>query len=167
MDNAHPKDQARPFGPMRRKDREVTDRAAIDAALHAGKVLHLALAEENAPFVVPVFYAYDGAALYFHSAKAGTKITMLRRNPRVCFCVTLDHGIIEADAACDFEASHRTVVGFGRAVFVEDEEQKRAALDRIVGRFTDRKFDYPAANLKATAVVRIEVDSLTCKKHGL
>lgn len=157
---------ATPFGHMRRKDREITDRAEIDAILREAKVMHLALAEDGAPFVVPLFYAYDGEALYFHSAKAGTKIKMLQKNPRVCFCVTLDHGIIEAESPCDFEASHRTVIGFGQAAFVEDEAGKRAVLDSIVGRFTPRKFQYPEANLKTTAVVCIAVESVTGKKHG-
>ncbi len=155
-----------PFGHMRRKDREMTERADIDAVLEAGNVLYLSLAEGGQPFVVPVFYAYDGQALFFHSARAGTKIKMLKQNPSVCFCVTLDHGIIEAESPCDFEASHRTVIGFGQAAFVEDETAKRDALQRIVGRFTARKFQYPAANLKTTAVVRIDIASMTGKRHG-
>jgi len=151
---------------MRRKDRELTDRAEIDAIINQANVLHLALAEEDQPFVVPVFYAYDGEFLYFHSAKAGRKIEMLKRNPKVCFCISIDHGIIESDEPCDFEAKHRTVIGFGTASFVEEEAEKIAALDRIVARFTATNFTYPKANLKATAVLRIRIENLTGKKHG-
>ncbi len=155
-----------PFGPLRRKDREMRDRAEIDAVLNAAKVLHLALADAGQPFVVPLFYAYDGAALFFHSARTGTKIALLRKNPRVCFCVTLDHGVIEAEAPCDFEAQHRTVIGFGHAVLLEDAADKRRALDRIVARFTPRRFEYPAGNLAATEAVRIDIESMTGKRHG-
>lgn len=155
-----------PFGPMRRKDREVTDRAEIDAIIRQATVMHLALADAGQPFVVPVFFGYDGRALYVHSARSGTKIELLKRNNRVCFEMTVDHGIIESDKACDFEARHRTVVGFGKAVFVEDEAEKIAALQMIVARFTDKSFDFPAANLKTTAVVRIDIDSVTGKRHG-
>jgi len=42
-------------GPMRRKEREITDRAEIEEILHNGKILHLALCLENRPFLVPVF----------------------------------------------------------------------------------------------------------------
>jgi len=159
-------DMAHPFGPMRRKDREMTDRAEMDDVLRAGKVMRLALADGDMPFLVPVFYAYDGESLFFHSARKGSKIDILKRNPKVCFEVSLDHGIIESDAACDFEARHRTVIGFGQAQFVDDEAQKAAALDRIVARFTDKRFEYPAANLKATAVVRIAISSIKGKRHG-
>lgn len=156
-----------PHGAMRRKDREITDRAAIDAILAEGRVLYLALADDNVPFVVPVYYAYDHTGLFFHCARAGTKVRIMQRNPVVSFVVSLDHGIVESDAACDFEACHRTVIGLGRAVFVTDEAAKIAALDRIVARFTSRHFDYPKTNLAATNVVRIEIESVKGKTHGL
>lgn len=159
--------QAFPHGPMRRKDREITDLAAIDAILDAGKVLYLALCDADTPFLVPVFYAHAGNALYFHGSRVGTKMSILRRNPGVCFAVSLDQGIIESDKPCDFEASHRTVVGVGRAEVVEDETEKIAALDKIVARFTQRTFDYPKASLAATAVVRISIHSIKGKSHGL
>jgi len=155
-----------PHGAMRRKDREITDRTEMDAILAGGKVMHLALADDNMPFVVPVFYAYDGRNLFFHSARAGSKIGILKRNSKVCFCISVDHGVIESDEPCDFEARHRTVIGTGVAFFVEDEAEKITALDAIVARFTDRKFEYPKANFKATAVIRISIESLKGKKHG-
>jgi uncharacterized protein len=156
-----------PHGPMRRKDREITNRAEIDAILHAGRVMRIALADNNAPFLVPVFYAYDGEAVYFHSAQAGTKVDILKRNPQVCFEVSLDHDVIASDRACDFEARHRTVIGFGRAVFVESDADKADILRRIVGRFSEEQFAFSEVDLRRTAVVRIAIESITGKKHGL
>lgn len=152
--------------PMRRRSREITDRAEIDAILAGDKVMHLALARDNVPFLVPVFYGFDGAALYFHSASAGTKIEILKQNNRVCFEVTTEHGVVSADAACDFEARHRTVIGFGRASFVEDRAEKVKALDLIVSRFTERTFDYPPEKLGITRVIRIDIDSIKGKAYG-
>jgi nitroimidazol reductase NimA-like FMN-containing flavoprotein (pyridoxamine 5'-phosphate oxidase superfamily) len=152
---------------MRRKEREITDHQEIEEILRKGKSMYLALSDNNLPFMVPVFYAYDGTHLYFHSAKAGTKIEIMKRNNQVCFAVSIDHGIVENDRACDFEAKHRTVIGFGKAVFVEDEEEKIGALTRIVAQFTDKKFEFPKANLNATMVVRIEIISMKGKKHGV
>jgi len=151
---------------MRRKEREIKDRALIDAILASETVMHLALCDGNVPFLVPVFFAYDGEAIYFHSAPAGTKIEILKRNPLVCFEVTSGHGVIEDEAACDFEARHRTVIGTGHARFVEDEALKIAALDRIVGRFTDQAFTYPTNRLAHTAVIRIEIEQIKGKSHG-
>jgi uncharacterized protein len=156
-----------PHGNMRRKEREITDRKEIDEIIHLGKVMHLALSDNNLPFLVPVFYTYNGTFIYFHSAKAGTKIDIMKKNNNVCFEISIDHGIIESDIACDFEAKHRTVIGFGKAEFVENEDEKIAALDGIVAQFTDKKFEYPKGNLNATAVIRINILSIKGKKHGI
>jgi len=158
---------AHPHGNMRRKEREITDRKEIDEIIHLGKVMHLALSDNNLPFLVPVFYTYNGTFLYFHSAKAGTKIEIMKKNSNVCFEISIDHGIIENEIACDFEAKHRTVIGFGKAEFVENEDEKIAALDSIVAQFTDKKFEYPKGNLNATAVIRINILSIKGKKHGI
>lgn len=155
-----------PHGPMRRKDREITDRAEMDAIINATHLMHLALVDGNMPFLVPVFYAYDGTSLYFHSAQAGTKIEIIRRNNNVCFEISVDHGFIDSDEACDFEARHRTVIGVGKALFVDDETEKIKALDRIVAHFSKNTFTYPKTNLDRTAVIRIEIDSIKGKKHG-
>lgn len=156
-----------PHGTMRRKEREITDRKEIDEIIHIGKVMHLAFSDNNLPFLVPVFYAYDGTSLYFHSAKAGTKIEIMKKNDNVCFEISIDNGIVENDMACDFEAKHRTVIGFGKAEFIEAEEDKIAVLNSIVAQFTDKKFEFPKGNLSATAVIRINIISIKGKKHGV
>jgi hypothetical protein len=149
---------------MRRKDREIADRAEIDAIIRSAKVMRIALADGDMPFLVPVFYAYDGTALYFHSAHAGSKIEIMKRNNNICFEISIDHGIIEDDVACDFEVRHRTVIGIGKAVFVQDEAEKLKALDGIVALFTQRTFEY--TNFRGATVVRIDIDSVKGKKQG-
>lgn len=155
-----------PHGAMRRDDREITDRLEIEQIIQDSRVMYLALCRDDIPFVVPVFYAWDGQALYFHSARSGAKIDIMKRNNKVCFVISVDQGVIEEAMVCNFEARHRTVIGLGDAVFVEDEQEKIAALQRIVERFTARPSAFPTANLKATQVIRINILSLTGKKHG-
>jgi len=163
MSEAH---SGHPQGLMRRKDREITDQAEIKAIIKADHLMHLGLVDGDMPFVVPVFYAYDDTALYFHSAKAGTKIEILKRNNNICFEISIDHGIIESEEPCDFEAKHRTVIGVGKAHFVENVAEKTKALNLIVAYFSDKKFEFPKANLDRTAVIRIDIVSLKGKKHG-
>lgn len=38
--------------PMRRRSREIVDRAEIDEILHGDRVMHLALAQDDVPFLV-------------------------------------------------------------------------------------------------------------------
>lgn len=91
----------------------------------------------------------------------------MKKNDNVCFEISIDNGIVENDMACDFEAKHRTVIGFGKAEFIEAEEDKIAVLNSIVAQFTDKKFEFPKGNLSATAVIRINIISIKGKKHGV
>jgi uncharacterized protein len=155
-----------PHAAMRRKDREITERSEIDSIIASANLMRIALVDGDMPFLVPVFYAFDGTALYFHSAKAGSKMEILQRNNNVCFEISVDHGVIESDLACDFEAKHRTVIGTGKALLVEDTAEKIRALDLIVAHFSEEKFSYPQANFDSTAVLRIEIAAIKGKKHG-
>ncbi|MDD2335564.1 MAG: pyridoxamine 5'-phosphate oxidase family protein [Geobacteraceae bacterium] len=155
-----------PHGMMRRKEREITDRREIDAIIRSGNIMRIALVDGDIPFLVPVFYAFDDSALYFHSAQAGTKMELMKRNNNICFEISVDQGFIESGEACDFEARHRTVIGIGKAVFVEDDAEKIKALDLIVAHFSQKIFEYPKTNLDRTAVIRIDIESVKGKKHG-
>lgn len=60
---------------------------AIDAMVRAQGVAHLAcVLPDGLPYVVPISYAYDGAAFYSYTAD-GMKLAALRANPRVCLSV--------------------------------------------------------------------------------
>ena len=72
---------------MLRKDRQITDPALLSAMLDMCPILHIAVKNEPFPYVVPVNYGYEweGGALvfYFHSAREGMKLELLRADPRV------------------------------------------------------------------------------------
>jgi len=154
------------YGPMRRKDRQIDDHAEIAAILDGEKVMHLALADNEAPYVVPLNYGYDGKAIYFHSAPAGTKLEILKRNNCVCFEVLGDYELMESENACDYSARFRSVIGAGRACFVTDFSEKVRALDLIMAKVSDRTFDYPPSMVAKTAIVRIDIESIKGKKKG-
>lgn len=72
---------------MRRKDREVTDRALISGMLDMTEILHLAIKNDPFPYIVPMNFGYEWCAdelvFYFHSAKKGLKLDLLRADPHV------------------------------------------------------------------------------------
>ena len=107
--------------PMRRTDRLVTDRAAIDDVLHRAELLHLAMSGGDGPHVVPVNFGYDGERIYIHCAFEGRKLEVLSEDPRVCFEASVDVRIVPG-SGCGWTARFRSVVGFGTAVLVEDAE---------------------------------------------
>ena len=73
---------------MRQKAREIRDREIISAMLDQITVLHLAVKDTTFPYVVPLNYGFewqgDELVFYFHSAKAGMKLDLIRQDPHVC-----------------------------------------------------------------------------------
>jgi uncharacterized protein len=151
---------------MRRADREITDAAQVAALLQRERVLYLAMCDEGTPYVLPVSYGYDGESLFVHSAAAGRKIEVLQRNPRVCFAVTLDQELTTGDVSCGWSFKYRSVVGEGVVHFVEDEEGKRQGLDVLMRQHGGTGGDYLPENMAKTAVLRIEILSLSGKQSG-
>lgn len=151
---------------MRRKDKEIKDRAEIENILKMAMVCRLGLCSGDMPYVVPMCFGYDGKALYFHAAGEGMKLDILRKNPNVCFEAELENEVMVGGKACSFSMRYKTVVGFGTAEFVLDAETKIKALDIIVSKYSDGSFDYPPKMVDGMTILKVEIDSMTGKQSG-
>jgi nitroimidazol reductase NimA-like FMN-containing flavoprotein (pyridoxamine 5'-phosphate oxidase superfamily) len=151
---------------MRRKDKEIKDPAAIEALIRRARVCRLAMCEDNHPYVVPLCFGYKENTLYFHSASEGRKVDILKKNSGVCFEVDLDQELVQAPEACKWGMKYRSVIGFGKASFVEDPGEKKRALDLIMEHYGGRSFPYREASLGTILVVKVEIESMTGKQAG-
>lgn len=156
---------------MRRKDRAVTDEAAIRDILERAKVLHLALNAEGAPYVVPLHYGYrlEGGALtlYVHCAKEGRKLELLRRDPRVFVEIDLPGPLIPGAAACSWGAAFESVMCRARGSVVEDAAEKAAALALLMKTQTGRDFAIDEKAAAAVTVVRLDAEEISAKARRL
>lgn len=115
------------FRELRRK-RQALSNEVCSEILHRGTSGVLALAgDEGYPYAVPISYVYDGEKLYFHSAKAGHKLDAILREPKASFCVIDQDQIVLEEYTTYF----RSVIAFGRIRILEDEEEKRAAIEKL------------------------------------
>jgi nitroimidazol reductase NimA-like FMN-containing flavoprotein (pyridoxamine 5'-phosphate oxidase superfamily) len=74
--------------------------------------------------------------------------------------------IKEAQTPCAWTSAYRSVVGVGRASLVEGREEKRQGLGCIMAHYgAQGPFDYPDEIVDQTAVIRIDIASLTGKRH--
>jgi nitroimidazol reductase NimA-like FMN-containing flavoprotein (pyridoxamine 5'-phosphate oxidase superfamily) len=150
---------------MRRKDLEITDTKEIEAIIESGRVCRIALSYNDKPYVVPMNYGYQDSALYFHSAKVGKKVDMIAKNNNVCFEITADHGIMNTGIPCNWENRYACVIGYGKAFFIDDLEEKSKALNILVGHYApDTVYDFSEGNLSSTAVIRIDIKEMTGKR---
>jgi nitroimidazol reductase NimA-like FMN-containing flavoprotein (pyridoxamine 5'-phosphate oxidase superfamily) len=151
---------------MRRSDKEIMDAGVIEEILLRATVCRLGLCEGDRPYVVPLCFGYQDNALYFHSAGQGKKLDILRKNNNVCFEVDIDHELIEADEAFGCGMKYKSVIGFGRAVFIEDIELKCKALDIIMYHYSEGTFEYTQEAITNTTIIKIEIESMTEKQSG-
>ena len=93
--------------------------------------------EDGYPYAVPMSYVCDGEKLYFHCAKVGHKLDAIRRDPRASFCVIDEDRIVPEEYTTYF----RSVIAFGRMRMLEEEGEKRAAIDLLARKYAPEASD--------------------------
>jgi len=151
---------------MRRKEQEITDKAAIESIIAKSTVCRLALSEDSRPYIVPLCFGYEDNALYFHTAGKGKKINILKKNNKVCFEFDCDHELVTDETACKWSMKYRSVVGFGKASLLEDLESKHKALDSIMQHYGGRPSGYSKAAMDKTLIIKVEIESMAGKYSG-
>ena len=150
---------------MTKRDRQVTDPVQILRILDTGKVLHLGLAVNDEPYVVPMNYGYtmeDGKlVLYLHCAHQGKKLDMIRANSRVFFEIDCDHKPFEGEKPCQYGLVYSSVMGRGKASIVEDVEEKKQAMTILMKTQTGKDFSFEDRLVSIVAVIRIDVEEYT------
>jgi nitroimidazol reductase NimA-like FMN-containing flavoprotein (pyridoxamine 5'-phosphate oxidase superfamily) len=152
---------------MRRKEREITDRTALDAIVQKALVCRLAMCDGDQPYVIPLNFGYDGNCFYMHCAREGKKIDILEKNNRVCLEIDVDHELVKGESACDWGIKAKSVIATGKAVLIEDEEGKRRALDIIMEHYgASPPYSYREKGFHKALIIRVDVESMTGKKLG-
>lgn len=155
---------------MRRRDRELTDRAEVEAVVRAADVCRLAINTGAAPYIVPLNFGYswDGPlVLYFHGAAAGRKWELLAKDPRVGFELDVGHELVKGASACDWGMRYGSVIGTGAVRVIEEPVEKRAALDAIMAHYGyEGRPEYPDAMTAKTAVFAVDVAECSGKRKS-
>jgi nitroimidazol reductase NimA-like FMN-containing flavoprotein (pyridoxamine 5'-phosphate oxidase superfamily) len=149
---------------MRRKDKEIKEKAEIEAIIAQASVCRLAMVDEDRPYIVPLCFGYREGALYFHSAGTGKKLDLLKKNNNVCFEFDVGTDVRPAGLACEWGMRYKSVIGFGTAMFVEDPRAKQEALDIIVAQYAGLSTGFRESALRKTVIVRVEIQRMTGKR---
>ena len=150
---------------MRRSDKEIKDPKEIVSILEASPVCRLGFSAGDVPYVVPLSFGYSEGCLYFHSAREGRKIDMIRTNPRVCFEIDVGVEVVASDQPCEWGVRYASVIGFGEASLLVDPEEKKRGLDVILGHYAAKPSrPYPASVLKQTEVIQVRILEMTGKR---
>ena len=152
---------------MRRKDKEVTDHAELVKPLKEADYVTLALCRDNVTYIATLSHGYDEAnnRIYFHCAREGKKVDILRDNPVVWGQALIDGGYQQG--SCDH--LYHTTQFMGRVSFVEGFEEKRRALDIMVKHLDDNpeavmEKQVQQDSISKVLICRIDIMEITGKK---
>jgi hypothetical protein len=153
---------------LRRASAEITDPGVIDDVFRGAKLLFLALADQPAPYVLPVCFGFEDGVLYVHGAKEGAKMDLLRANPSVGFSASTDMNVVPGASACDFTCTGQSVVGTGTARILESEDERARGLDAIMRHYSSAPAEgsYAPGPLSRTCVIAICIDTFRAKRVG-
>jgi uncharacterized protein len=163
--------------PIRYTQRICKDQAKINCFLLEKRVGTLSMCDkENKPYAVPVNYLYWNGKIYFHGMGSGKKNDILHVNPDVCFTVFEEFGTVADPMPAKCDTAYFSVVVFGKAVLVDDLEEKAQVLMGILEKFMPHFFknslsmqfvDKYRSSLdnNAVAVYCIDPEALTAKEN--
>ncbi|MDO4517940.1 MAG: pyridoxamine 5'-phosphate oxidase family protein [Bacillota bacterium] len=153
------------FRGMRRFKQLVSDEECKRILKEEKRAAFSVIGEDGYPYTIPINFHYneEDNRIYFHCAKEGHKIDALKKCDKVCF-TTWNQGY---KTPGNWEWNATSVVVFGRAVFVEDQETIVESLDRLASKYyptreeVDAELNGPA--MKRVQVIAIEIDHMTGK----
>ena len=153
---------------MRRKDRQVTDRAEIEAVLRSCDVCRVGFYDGEEVYIVPLNFGWQERegrlTLFFHSAGEGRKVELFRRGGRAGFEMDCAHRLVTAETACGYSELYKSIIGTGRVREVPEPE-KLEAMEAVVAHYTDAKPPIDPAMLARVRLFALDVDELSCKEH--
>lgn len=153
------------FREMRRK-KQVLSQKEVEDILHKGTSGVLALLGDNDyPYAVPISYVYDDGKIYFHSAKSGHKIDAIQRTAKASFCV-IDKDLVMPE---EYTTYFRSVIAFGRIRIIEDNSEKRAAIEKLAIKYAPEDIaanrdDAISREWKPLCMLEMTIDYVTGKE---
>ena len=153
------------FREMRRKKQQLTQEETM-VILREGTSGVLSLTgDEGYPYGVPLSYVYDGDKLYFHCAKEGHKIDAIRKNPKASFCVIAQDEIVPEK----YTTCYRTVIAFGSVRILENEGEKRRAIEELALKYApedseENRQNYIEKDWEPLCMLEMTVEHLSGKE---
>jgi len=164
-------DTAYPVTPRNRvkrlHERGRYDRQSVHAILDAAMLCHIAYVIEGQPYCTPTVFWREGDHLYWHGSSASRMLRVQKPGLPVCLTVTHLDSLVLARCGFNHSMDYRSVMAFGTAAIIDDNDQKARALSAMIDRF------YPgrdatlrpstAHELKATMLLGMEIEDASGK----
>jgi len=155
---------------MRRKDREITNPEIIREYIHQCEICRLGFNDDGEVYIVPLNFGVEEEngkyTFYFHGAKEGRKIDLIRENPSAGFEMDCHYALVTGEKGHDCTARFRSIIGNGRMEIVDDPQEKQLGLRSLMRHATGKPdWEFDQKMVDAVCVFKMTVEKLSCKEH--
>jgi len=162
---------ANPGGTKRTTLNRISHKASFEVSdlysiLDDNLVAHVGLVQDGRPLVIPMAFGRVDDTLYLHGSSGSRLMRLLHDEPEVCVSITELKALKVARSTFNSGMHYRSVVIFGKASLVGDDD-KDAALDAlsdamIPGRVKEVRSS-TKKELAATIIVALPLDECSVK----
>lgn len=139
-----------------------TDIQTIENIIKECNFCHLAIVDNQQPYIVGMNFGYKDKTLFFHSAKEGKKIELLKQNNNVSVFFTTQTEIFfrHEQVACSWRQRYKSVQAFGKANFIEQYEKKIEAMSIFMENFRPNfDFQFSKPSIENIIVFKVEIET--------
>ena len=157
---------------MRRSDRARDLAFSLDLIDRCTHGVVAISTDEGAPYCLPLSLVRVDHSLYFHCAKVGRKLDLMRKHPQVCVTFCAEGTPTYEENTGDYTTYFSSVIATGTAVEVTEDEEKILGLRALCQRMTpeamvgDNFQKAIESSLRVTAVWRIDLDEIVGKEKA-
>ena len=118
---------------------------------------------DNGAYGIPLNYVYMNDKIYIHGAMQGTKLSVMRANPRVSFCIVGWTRLIPEKVT----SYYKSAIVYGEATEITDDQERHDAMVGFVGKYCPNHLDIGMEsirnNIRKTAIFGIVISEITGK----
>lgn len=155
---------------VRRTDREIVEYKQILEIIEKCDCCRIGFYDGHEVYIVPLNFGYefkeDKLILYFHGAKEGRKIDLIRKVVSVGFEMDTNYKLHKSDTACSHSARFDSIIGNGTISMIESITERKFALEKLMLKATHKvDWSFTEEMLNSVCIFKIEVTKLSCKRH--
>ncbi len=152
---------------IRGAKRERNDITSIHSILDAGFLCHVAFQFQGQTMMIPTVYGRDGDTLYLHGSTKNFMLNQILDGQISCISVTHLDGIVLAKSLFHTSVNYLSVILYGNATMVDDENEKiygmKIITENIIkGRWEEVELG-TETQLNATMVIRFAIEKASAK----
>jgi nitroimidazol reductase NimA-like FMN-containing flavoprotein (pyridoxamine 5'-phosphate oxidase superfamily) len=143
------------------------ERDVIFAIIDEARLCHVAAIVAGRATVIPTLHAREGRTLYLHGSPSNAVMKSVVQSGDACVSFTLYDGLRLARSGFESSIAYRSVVLFGAASLVTDDDLKSRVLalfvDAVLPGRAGEVRPMTAAERRLTMVVAVDIDEASAK----